>query len=1270
MAHPGGGGAEAHARSKRYEYRANSSLVLTTDSRPRDTHEPTGEPKTLRGNIDPKRFGDKAYKGRPQELEDKSNKMKKCGGDEDLPSGKRRSLSGGGLQETSVLNIDEEGAYQPKTKEIRAAYEALLSCIQQHLGGQPLDILCDVAGEVIAVLKNDKIKNVDKKREIEKFLNTMLSSTTFDLVVSMGKLITDYQDGAGDSNGDETLDGDIGVAVEFDEDEEDEENNGEEEDAIKRAGAMQMGGIDDDDEMEDANEGMTLNVKDIDAYWLQRKISNAYGEIDPKQRQKLAEDALKVLAESADREVECNLLVLLDFDKFELIKVLLQNRLKIVWCTRLARALDEEERNNIEEEMMGLGPDLASILEQLHATRATAKEWQKIVEKNIREEARRLKDRGPGVERSEMHSSEGTYRSQSKGYEEVHVPAPSLNHLPLEKSLLRYRKVYETSLFTCGESPFMCSNWGGKTNVAMLTILQQIALHRNPDGSFDNSKYKIVYVAPMKSLVAEIVGNLSNRLKHYNVNVKELSGDQSLTRQQIDDTQIIVTTPEKWDIITRKCGDRIYTRLVRLVIIDEIHLLHDNRGPVIESIVTRSVRQIETTKEHIHVALFLRVDPKKGLFHFDNDSRPCPLAQRFRLMNEVCYEKVMATVGKSQVHIFVHSRKETVKSAKAIKDTALANDTISRFLKEDSASREILREQIEFVKSNDLKELLPYGFAIHHDGMSRAGHVQVLVSLLLLHGVLIYHPTCDHQGYSDLQSEKGEWTELSPLDFKIFEEACNWLGYTYLYIRMMRNPTFVWFGTSKPTMGNIELCRLFSLSEEFKYVTVKQDEKMELAKLLDHVPIPVKESLEEPSAKINVLLQAYISKLKLQGLSLTSDMVFITQSIVLKRGWAQVAEKALNLCKMVGKQMWSVQMPLRQTIGGICTMIYPLRRLRNSSAWGEEVGKMLYKYIHRLPHVNLAAHVQPITCTVLRVELTITPDFIWEDSVHGFVEPFWVIVEDNDGEFILHHEYFMLKKRHFDEDHTLSFTWLNSRSVLLCHLDTLFYRGKIPSPSFELLDLQPLCPFFALRNPAYEALYREFKHFNPVQTRAFTLSYIIRDDNTICAEFAVLRNHQKGSNNVMHVVYIAPLEALAKELYRDWERKFGKGLGLRVVEAMVKHQRIEALEKGQVVISTLRNGTPLSRRWKHRKYIQQSGHILEVIVSRMRYIASQNENKIRIVALSTSLANAKNLGEWIGATSHGLFNFPPGVLDIANFEARMQVMTKQTYLAIVQHARE
>ncbi|KAK7324395.1 hypothetical protein VNO77_27931 [Canavalia gladiata] len=1589
MAHLGGG-AEAHARFKQYEYRANSSLVLTTDSRPRDTHEPTGEPESLWGKIDPKSFGDRAYRGRPPELDEKlekaKNKKKKKERDPDaisVPSKRRR------IQQDSVLNTSDDGVYQPKTKETRAAYEALLSVIQHQLGGQPLSIVSAAADEILAVLKNDTVKNPDKKKDIEKLLNP-IANHVFDQLVSIGKLITDFQEATDASNGNAALDGeeglddDVGVAVEFEENEDDDEESDldivqdeeEEDDDLAEpngTGAMQMGAGIDDEDMEEANEGMSLNVQDIDAYWLQRKISQAFEQqIDPQQCQKLAEEVLKILAEGDDREVENKLLFHLEFDKFSLIKFLLRNRLKIVWCTRLARAQDQEEREKIEEEMKGT--ELQPILEQLHATRASAKERQKNLEKSIREEARRLKDdtggdgdkerdRGRrGVADRDAESGwlkgqrqmldldnlafaqggffmakkkcdlpDGSYRHLSKGYEEIHVPALKAKPLDPNEKLVKISsmpdwaqpafkgmaqlnrvqsKVYETALFK-PDNLLLCAPTGaGKTNVAVLTILQQIARHRNPeDGSIDHSAYKIVYVAPMKALVAEVVGNLSNRLQDYDIKVRELSGDQSLTRQQIEETQIIVTTPEKWDIITRKSGDRTYTQLVKLLIIDEIHLLHDNRGPVLESIVARTVRQIETTKDYIRlvglsatlpnyedVALFLRVDLKKGLFYFDNSYRPVPLSQqyvgitvkkplqRFQLMNDICYEKVMAVAGKHQVLIFVHSRKETAKTARAIRDTALANDTLGRFLKEDSASREILHTHTDLVKSNDLKDLLPYGFAIHHAGMTRTdrqlvedlfadGHVQVLVSTATLAwGVNLPAHTVIIKGTQIYNPEKGAWTELSPLDVmqmlgragrpqydsygegiivtghselqyylslmnqqlpiesqfvsKLADqlnaeivlgtvqnarEACNWIGYTYLYVRMLRNPSlygiapdvlarditleerradlihtaatildrnnlvkydrksgyfqvtdlgriasyyYITHGTIstynehlKPTMGDIELCRLFSLSEEFKYVTVRQDEKMELAKLLDRVPIPIKESLEEPSAKINVLLQAYISQLKLEGLSLTSDMVFITQSagrllralfeIVLKRGWAQLAEKALNLCKMVTKRMWSVQTPLRQFNGIPSDLLTKLEK--KDLAWeryydlssqeiGElirapKMGRTLHKFIHQFPKLNLAAHVQPITRTVLRVELTITPDFAWDDRIHGYVEPFWVIVEDNDGEYILHHEYFMLKKQYIDEDHTLNFTvpiyeplppqyfirvvsdrWLGSQTVLPVSFRHLILPEKYPPPT-ELLDLQPL-PVTALRNPSYEALYQDFKHFNPVQTQVFTVLYN-SDDNvlvaaptgsgkTICAEFAILRNHQKGPDSVMRVVYVAPVEALAKERYRDWERKFGGGLKLRVVELTGETATdLKLLEKGQIIISTPEKWDALSRRWKQRKHVQQvslfiidelhliggqGGPILEVIVSRMRYIASQVENKIRIVALSTSLANAKDLGEWIGATSHGLFNFPPGVrpvpleihiqgVDIANFEARMQAMTKPTYTAIVQHAK-
>jgi replicative superfamily II helicase len=50
---------------------------------------------------------------------------------------------------------------------------------------------------------------------------------------------------------------------------------------------------------------------------------------------------------------------------------------------------------------------------------------------------------------------------------------------------------------------------------------------------------------------------------------------------------VIVTTPEKWDGISRSWQTRNYVQAVRLIVIDEIHLLGQDRGPVLEVIVSR-----------------------------------------------------------------------------------------------------------------------------------------------------------------------------------------------------------------------------------------------------------------------------------------------------------------------------------------------------------------------------------------------------------------------------------------------------------------------------------------------------------------------------------------------------------------------------------------------------------------------------------------------------------------------------------------------------------
>lgn len=361
------------------------------------------------------------------------------------------------------------------------------------------------------------------------------------------------------------------------------------------------------------------------------------------------------------------------------------------------------------------------------------------------------------------------------------------------------------------------------------------------------------------------------------------------------------------------------------------------------------------------------------------------------------------------------------------------------------------------------------------------------------------------------------------------DEAVNWLAYTFLYVCMLRSPSLygipadefkedpflerrradlahsaavllhtgglinydrqsgsfqitdigrvaaLYYVTHKsmatynehlrPSMSDIELFRLFCMSSEFKHMSVRSEEKLELEKvcklsvicfvslcffqLLERVPVPVKEGIDDPAAKANVLLQAYISRLKLDGFALMSDMVFITQSagrliralfeVALRRGWAQLAHTALELALMVDRRMWRSQSPLRQFSGGILEDIlvrlerrdFPWDRMwdLNSQEIGELIrvpakGKDVHRLVHMFPTLRLTAHVQPITRSTLRVELTVTPDFNWSDKYHGSSVGFWITVEDGDGEVILYSQYFLLKKKFAtgeDNDHLVEF---------------------------------------------------------------------------------------------------------------------------------------------------------------------------------------------------------------------------------------------------------
>ena len=349
--------------------------------------------------------------------------------------------------------------------------------------------------------------------------------------------------------------------------------------------------------------------------------------------------------------------------------------------------------------------------------------------------------------------------------------------------------------------------------------------------------------------------------------------------------------------------------------------------------------------------------------------------------------------------------------------------------------------------------------------------------------------------------------------------------------------------------------------------------------------------------------------------------------------------------------------------------------------------------------------------------------FSWFDKIHGSSEPFWIWVEDPVNNHIYHHEYYLVTKKQVknkSETPEMVFTipifeplpnqyyvraisdrWMGSETYCTISFQHLILPEKHP-PHTNLLDLQPL-PKTALANPKLESLIK-FDYFNPIQSQIFHTLYH-SDKNvllgaptgsgkTIAAEiamFKVFRDYPEGK-----VVYIAPLKALVRERIEDWRVRLQQKLDKPVIELTGDiTPDVQAIKKAKVIVTTPEKWDAVSRSWQTRSFVQavrlivideihllgeDRGPVLEVIVSRTNFISSHTSNTLRIIGLSTALANAKDLADWLGIDSMmGLYNFRPSVRPVPlevhisgypgkHYCPRMATMNKPTYQAIQQHS--
>ncbi|KAJ7332517.1 hypothetical protein JRQ81_014697 [Phrynocephalus forsythii] len=100
---------------------------------------------------------------------------------------------------------------------------------------------------------------------------------------------------------------------------------------------------------------------------------------------------------------------------------------------------------------------------------------------------------------------------------------------------------------------------------------------------------KIVYMAPIKALCSQRFDDWKEKFEPIGLICKELTGDTAMDDLfEIQHAHIILTTPEKWDSMTRKWRDNSIVQLVRLILIDEVHVVNDeSRGATLEVVVSR-----------------------------------------------------------------------------------------------------------------------------------------------------------------------------------------------------------------------------------------------------------------------------------------------------------------------------------------------------------------------------------------------------------------------------------------------------------------------------------------------------------------------------------------------------------------------------------------------------------------------------------------------------------------------------------------------------------
>lgn len=319
------------------------------------------------------------------------------------------------------------------------------------------------------------------------------------------------------------------------------------------------------------------------------------------------------------------------------------------------------------------------------------------------------------------------------------IPLISLNEMPD-----RLRSVFQYPLFNAVQSKCFPIAYKSDDNLVVSaptgggkTAILEMAICRLING-FKTDQYKIVYMAPTKSLCSERQRDWQAKFAVLDLTCAELTGDTDQGHlRNVQSASIVITTPEKWDSMTRKWKDHArLMQLVKLFFIDEVHILKDSRGATLEAVVSRmksvgsNVRFVAlsaTVPNSEDIAMWLGKNHTcqhlpATLEKFGEEFRPVRLEKHVVGLSykgndfgfeSVCDPKLPSIIAKyshkKPIMIFCITRKSATNTAKLLANVWATKGPRDRHW-EGPTQRLIVQDP-------ELKSTLTSGVAFHHAGL-------------------------------------------------------------------------------------------------------------------------------------------------------------------------------------------------------------------------------------------------------------------------------------------------------------------------------------------------------------------------------------------------------------------------------------------------------------------------------------------------------------------------------------------------------------------------